>query len=72
MPAAGLYVLILCMLGNFTYLLSAAEVFQDYFFLKKSFKNTVKCTFPESNSLDPDHDGQNVHPDLGPAISRQH
>ena len=50
------------MLGNFTILLSSADIFQNYFFSKNSFMNTIRV----SNSLDPDQDRRSVGPDLGP------
>ena len=41
---------------------SSADFFQNYFFRKKSFRNTIRV----SNSLDPDQARRFVGPDLGP------
>ena len=54
--------LTLCLLGIFSHFLSSADFFQKFFFLKNSFRNTIKV----SNSLDPDQAGHFVRPDLGP------
>ena len=52
----------LCILGNFSCFLSSADFFQNHFFSKNSFRNTIRV----SNSLDPDKARQNVGPDLVP------
>ena len=43
-------------------LLSSVDFFQNYFFSKNSYRNTIRV----SNGLDPDKDRRSVGPDLGP------
>ena len=43
-------------------ILSSADFFQNQFFSKNSFRNTIRV----SNSLDPDQARHFVGPDLGP------
>ena len=47
--------------GNYSYFLSSADFFQNYFFSKNSFGNIIRL----SNSLDPDQDRSSVKLDLG-------
>ena len=42
--------------------LSSADFFQNKFFSKNSFRDTIRV----SNGLDPDQEGHSVGPDLGP------
>ena len=51
-----------CLLGNFHAFLLHAGCFQNNFFSKISFRNTIRV----SNSLDPDHASHFCGPDLGP------
>ena len=50
------------MLGNFHFLLSSADLFQNYIFQKNSFRNTIRV----SNSLDLYQDRHSVGHDLDP------
>ena len=52
----------LCLLCNFAYFLSSAVFYQNLFFSKTSFKNTIRV----SNSLDSDQTRRYVESDLGP------
>ena len=53
------------MLGNFlTLFYHLLDFFQNYFFGKNSFRNTIRV----SNSMDADQDGNFVGPDLGPNL----
>ena len=54
--------LTLCLLGIFSCFCRCADMFQNQFFSKNSFRNTIRV----SNSLDPDQALQNVRPDLDP------
>ena len=56
------YGLTLGHLGNFYAFLSSADLFQNQFFFKTSFRNTIRV----SNKLDPDQARHFVGPDLGP------
>ena len=44
------------------FLLSSADLFQNYLFQKDFFRNTIRVT----NGLDPAQDRHNVGPELGP------
>ena len=46
----------------FNHFLPSADFFQNYFFSKNSFRNTIRV----SNRLDPDLYRHSVWPDLGP------
>ena len=57
------FVLILCLLGIFSFFLFCRLLFlPNQLFRKNSFRNTIRV----SNSLNPDQARQNVGPDLGP------